>query len=98
MQIEQFIESIFPSQDPKAIIAAQAAASAPATESEKKDAAMAAESKKDTSKSIPFRYPYRFTNGPSSVPPRSSIRDALLYLMSYGESAIDDYGLLLFLC
>ena len=55
-KIEQFIESIFPSQDPKVIAAAQSAAKLaappPANEAEAKSAAQAEEAKWDTSKLV----------------------------------------------
>ena len=50
MQIEQFIESMFPSQDPKAIAAMQAAQAPAVPPEEAEQRAMAEEAKWDTSK------------------------------------------------
>ena len=49
LQIEQFIESIFPSQNPRAIAAAQAAQAPVVPAEEAKQRAMAEEAKWDTS-------------------------------------------------
>ena len=49
MQIEQFIESMFPSQDPKAIAAMQAAQAPTVHPEEAEQRAMAEEAKWDTS-------------------------------------------------
>ena len=53
VQIEQFIESIFPSQNPSAIAALQSA-TAPVPPEEVEQRAMAEEAKWDTSNSILF--------------------------------------------
>lgn len=94
MQIEQFIESMFPSQDPKAIAAMQAAQAPAVRPEEAEQRAMAEEAKWDTSKWLlsPHLSSRKGTaDSNTSLPPGNSNGLPIRALHNHGKTPLSSH-------